>query len=96
MFLTFTFILSYHLKIFTLFLGILFDPCSHNGCLSGNLTPCPDPFLIAIALKTSLYLWLFNHSSPGSLENATALWLWPLVRTSKACLKLKMGQCELA
>lgn len=82
MFLAFILILSYHLEIFSLFVGILFDLCNHNECLSGNLTPCPDPFLIVIALKTSL-----NHSSLGSLENATALWLWPLVRTSKVCLK---------
>lgn len=47
-------------------------------------SPCPDLFLIVIALKTSHYSWLFNHSSSSSLENATASQLWPLL--TKVCL----------
>lgn len=90
------FILRYHLKIFPLFLGILFDPFNHSDCLSGNLPPCPNPFLIVIVLKISLYLWPFNHSSPVRLEKAAALCLWPLARTSKVCLKLRTGPFEPA
>jgi len=73
MFLAFTFILCYHLKIFSLFLGILCDPCNYSECLSGNINPCPDPSLTMIALKTSLCLQLFNHSSPGKWYCSTAL-----------------------
>lgn len=66
-------ILNYHLKIFPLFLGILCDPCNHNECLSGNFTPCPDPFLIVIVLKTFLYLQLFNLPLPGKCHCSMAV-----------------------
>lgn len=90
MFLAFTFILCYHLKIFPLFLGILCDPCNHNEYPSGNINPCPDLSLTMTALSTSLCLQLFNRLSPGKWYCSIALWQWPLVVTSKVFLKLRM------
>lgn len=57
---------------------------------------CPDPFLIVITLKTSLYLWLFHHLAAWKMplfSNSGHYWLksawneeWVTVSWLRSCI----------